>query len=158
MTARLGLAIDHDDRVGIVPANLVDGNEVDVEKLDHGPVFGPAYQAVGRSLDEPADVRECLTLDDLGRFARVTNSILVDREVIGYAVALADATRNPRDYGMDDLDPYIAYGASPQGSLSVHPLAEISGIEEHTIRRESRPPRCNGGGAMSRILLLRRRV
>src|SRR5437763_3344607 len=52
------------------------------------PSPGEEAAVVGRSLDEPADVRECLTLDDLGRFARVTNSILVDRGGIGYAVAL----------------------------------------------------------------------
>jgi MoxR-like ATPase len=39
--------------------------------------------------------------------------------VIGYAVALADATRNPADYGLDDLVPYIAYGASPRGPIGL---------------------------------------
>src|SRR5438067_7620895 len=52
------------------------------------PSTGEEAAVVGRSLDEPADVRECLTLDDLERFARATQSVLVDREVIGYAVAL----------------------------------------------------------------------
>jgi MoxR-like ATPase len=34
-------------------------------------------------------------------------------------VALATATREPRAHGLDDLAPYIAYGASPRGPISV---------------------------------------
>src|SRR5690348_655702 len=79
------------------------------------PNPGEEAAVVGRSLEDPADVRECLTLDDLERFARATQSILVDREVIGYAVALADATRDPERYGLQKIAGYIEYGASPRG-------------------------------------------
>ena len=48
-------------------------------------------------------MRERLTLEDLERFAQAAQSVLVDRDVIGYAVALADATRNPERYGLDDI-------------------------------------------------------
>ena len=48
-------------------------------------------------------VRERLTLDDLVRYAAAVGSILVEREVIGYAVALADATRNPAKYGLHEF-------------------------------------------------------
>jgi MoxR-like ATPase len=83
------------------------------------PNPGEEAAVVGRSLDDPADVRECLTLDDLERFARATNSILVDREVIGYAVALADATRAPERYGLQKIAGYIEYGASPRGPIGL---------------------------------------
>jgi len=39
--------------------------------------------------------------------------------VIAYAVAIADATRNPREYGLDELDAYIDYGASPRGPIGL---------------------------------------
>jgi MoxR-like ATPase len=39
--------------------------------------------------------------------------------VIAYAVQLADATRNPRDYALDDLETLVDYGASPRGPISV---------------------------------------
>ena len=45
--------------------------------------------------------------------------MLVDRDVIGYAVALADATRNPKDYKLDDIAPFIEYGASPRGPIGL---------------------------------------
>jgi MoxR-like ATPase len=83
------------------------------------PTPGEEAAVVGRSLDAQADVRECLTLEDLERFARATHSVLVDREVIGYAVALADATRDPARYGLNKLENYIEYGASPRGPIGL---------------------------------------
>ncbi len=83
------------------------------------PSTGEEAAVVGRSLDEPAKVRECLSLDDLERFARSTQTVLVDREVIGYAVALADATRTPSRYGLDKIAGYIEYGASPRGPIGL---------------------------------------
>src|SRR5262249_49279096 len=66
-----------------------------------------------------ADVRECLTLEDLGRFANATRTVLVDREVIGYAVTLANATREPGRYGLERLEGYIEYGANPRGPIGL---------------------------------------
>ncbi|MEA2482683.1 MAG: MoxR-like ATPase, partial [Thermoleophilaceae bacterium] len=63
------------------------------------PTFGEEAAVVGRQLAAQAEVRERLSIEDLERFTRATEAILVDREVIGYAVALADATRNPSSYG-----------------------------------------------------------
>src|SRR5256884_708854 len=54
------------------------------------PSVGEEAAVVGRSLGDPADVRETLSLDDLRRYGAVAQTILVDRDVIGYAVALAD--------------------------------------------------------------------
>jgi MoxR-like ATPase len=45
--------------------------------------------------------------------------VLVDRDVIGYAVALADATRNPASYGLQEIEGYIEYGASPRGPIGL---------------------------------------
>src|SRR2546423_9813052 len=59
------------------------------------PSMGEEAAVVGRSLGDEPEVRERLTLEDLERYRRVSAAVLVDRDVIGYAVALADATRNP---------------------------------------------------------------
>jgi MoxR-like ATPase len=83
------------------------------------PSAGEEAAVVGRSLEDPADVRERLSLEDLSRFARATQSVFVDRRVISYAVSLADATRNPADYSLDELAPLIAYGASPRGPIGL---------------------------------------
>jgi MoxR-like ATPase len=83
------------------------------------PSFGEEAAVVGRSLVEPAQVRERLSLADLERFAEATGAVGVDREVVGYAVALADATRSPAAYGLADLEGYIEYGASPRGPIGL---------------------------------------
>ena len=83
------------------------------------PSIGEEAGVVGRSLDQFPEVRERLSLETLTRYSAATQSVFVDRRVIGYAVALADATRNPGDYGLDDLTPYIAYGASPRGPIGL---------------------------------------
>jgi MoxR-like ATPase len=83
------------------------------------PTFGEEAAVVGRSLAEPAEIRELLSLQDLERYAATSRGVLVDRDVISYAVQLADATRNPERYGLPDLGTLVEYGASPRGPISV---------------------------------------
>jgi MoxR-like ATPase len=83
------------------------------------PSFGEEAAVVGRSLGDEAVVRERLTLEHLERFSQACKAVLVDRDVIGYAVSLADATRNPHEYGLDDIAPYVEYGASPRGPIGM---------------------------------------
>src|SRR5579863_1936558 len=50
---------------------------------------------VGRSLVAPVNVRECVTLAELERHGRAVETVVADRQIIAYAVTLADATRHP---------------------------------------------------------------
>jgi MoxR-like ATPase len=36
-----------------------------------------------------------------------------------YAVRLVGATRRPSEYGLDDMAPYISFGASPRASINL---------------------------------------
>src|SRR6476469_3579241 len=83
------------------------------------PSPGEEAAVVGRSIRESVDVAQCLTLEDLQRFAAATQTVLVDRDVIGYAVALADATRRPAGYGLSEMAGLIEYGASPRGPIGL---------------------------------------
>jgi MoxR-like ATPase len=83
------------------------------------PTFGEEAAVVGRALGAAAEVRERLSIEQLERFSRATDAVLVDRDVIGYAVALADATRNPAQYGLQEIAGYIEYGASPRGPIGL---------------------------------------
>jgi MoxR-like ATPase len=89
------------------------------------PSRGEEAAVVGRSLLEPADVRECLALDRIDRYAAVARTVFVDREVIGYTVALADATRKPAEYGLPELEQMIEYGASPRGPIGLVQAARV---------------------------------
>ncbi len=83
------------------------------------PSVGEEAAVVGRSLGDPVAVRERLPLEDLRRHARATHSVIVDRETIGYAVALADATRHPAQHGLGELAGLIEFGASPRGPIGL---------------------------------------
>jgi MoxR-like ATPase len=74
---------------------------------------------VQRQLEAPPELRETLSLDDLRDLQREVFEIYVDPALISYSVTLADATRNPAAHGLDELAPYIAYGASPRGPISI---------------------------------------
>jgi MoxR-like ATPase len=82
------------------------------------PTPGEEAAVVGRSLHPPAAVRECLSLTGLQRHSRAAMTVVADREIIGYAVALADATRRPAAYGLD-VAPLIDFGASPRGPIGL---------------------------------------
>jgi MoxR-like ATPase len=89
------------------------------------PDAGEEAAVVGRSLREPADVRERLALGDLQRYAVAADSVLVGREIIGYAVELADATRHPAAHGLKDMVPLIEFGASPRGPIGLVQAARV---------------------------------
>jgi MoxR-like ATPase len=89
------------------------------------PSAGEEAAVVGRSLRAPAAVQERLALDDLRRYARAAETVLVERETIGYAVALADATRRPAEYSLKDIAPLIEFGASPRGPIGLVQAARV---------------------------------
>ena len=83
------------------------------------PSTGEEAAVVGRSLAGQPTVRTALSLEDLSRHAAAVASVSADREAIGYAVALADATRRPREHGLGDIAPMIEFGASPRGPIGL---------------------------------------
>jgi MoxR-like ATPase len=83
------------------------------------PTPGEEAAVVGRSLTAAADVRQRLELPDLDRYAAHAAQTMVDRDIIAYAVALADATRHPAAHGMGDLAGMVEFGASPRGPIGL---------------------------------------
>jgi MoxR-like ATPase len=89
------------------------------------PTAGEEAAVVGRSLVPAVAVREVLSLDSLRRYRQAVPTILVDRDMIGYAVALADATRHPEQYGLRELVPMLEFGASPRGPIGLVQAARV---------------------------------
>jgi MoxR-like ATPase len=83
------------------------------------PTTGEEAAIVGRSIGEPPRVEERLSLEDLLEYREEVTRVFVDRTVIAYAVELADATRRPERYGVDDLSRMVDYGASPRGPIGL---------------------------------------
>jgi MoxR-like ATPase len=83
------------------------------------PAGAEEVEIVRRSLAEPASLRSVLTIEELLELRRASAGAYIDREVIDYAVALILATRDPVSAGLPDLAPWIAFGASPRGSIGL---------------------------------------
>jgi MoxR-like ATPase len=96
---------------------------------------------VERLLEAPIEVAERLTGDDLLAFRQVVADVFVDADAIRYAVRLADATRRPAQYGLDELERYVEYGASPRGPIglvqSARALALLRG-RRHAVAADVR--------------------
>lgn len=50
---------------------------------------------------------------------KIVEEIYVDEKIERYIVDIVFATRTPKEYGLDDLDAYISFGASPRASISL---------------------------------------
>ena len=74
---------------------------------------------VERSLRPAPEVLPILTADSLAELQQMTTDVYVDRAIIDYAVALTTATRQPETVGLSKVKPFIAYGASPRGSINL---------------------------------------
>ncbi|MGZ4399838.1 MAG: AAA family ATPase [Gaiellaceae bacterium] len=74
---------------------------------------------VQRQLGGPPELRQMLSLADLEALQRATLAVYVDPALIGYAVALATATRDPAGHGLPEMAGLIAFGASPRGPISL---------------------------------------
>jgi MoxR-like ATPase len=83
------------------------------------PTPGDEAAVVDRSLSAPPELELRLDASQLLGFRQAVEEIFVDREVVDYAVALADATRRPARYGLGELEELISYGASPRGPIGL---------------------------------------
>jgi MoxR-like ATPase len=72
---------------------------------------------VERSLRDPAEIRPVLTAAGLAALQAAAPTVYVDPALVAYGVAIVAATREPERVGLAHLKPYIAYGASPRGSI-----------------------------------------
>jgi MoxR-like ATPase len=74
---------------------------------------------VQRSLVPPPELRQALTLDDLRGLQQTVGQVYVDPAIVGYAVTLAEASRQPAAHGLPELARFISFGASPRGPISL---------------------------------------
>ncbi|HLM49866.1 MAG TPA: MoxR family ATPase [Solirubrobacteraceae bacterium] len=74
---------------------------------------------VDRSLRGVQQIEPRLTPEELAAYQQSVHQIYVDGEVSSYAVALAMATRQPARWGLDRLERFIEFGASPRGSINL---------------------------------------
>jgi MoxR-like ATPase len=83
------------------------------------PEHDEELTVVQRSLTAAPDLRRVLELERLRDLQNEAANIYVDPGIVSYTVQLATATREPGKYGLEEMVPYISYGASPRGPISL---------------------------------------
>jgi MoxR-like ATPase len=83
------------------------------------PEHDEELTVVQRQLVAPPELRQVLSLEDLRALQRTVFDVYVDPALVSYAVAIATATREPARFGLPELAPFIAFGASPRGPISL---------------------------------------
>ncbi len=64
-------------------------------------------------------VSPILKVEDIIEARKVVKEVYIDEKIEKYIVDLVFATRNPEEYGLQDLSGMIAFGASPRASINM---------------------------------------
>ena len=64
-------------------------------------------------------IQAVLNENDLELIKQAIKDVHVDGEVESYMIELVNATRNPAEYGLEDIVDYIQFGASPRVSIDI---------------------------------------
>jgi MoxR-like ATPase len=83
------------------------------------PTHDHELTVVSRSLEPTPTLEQALELDELKELQGRVQKVYVDPALISWVVDLATATRKPVASGVPGIAPYVAYGASPRGPISV---------------------------------------
>ena len=83
------------------------------------PAHDHELTVVARSLEPPPMLEQVLSLDELKALQAKVTQVYVDPALISWVVDIATATRKPAEHGVPSVAPYVAYGASPRGPISV---------------------------------------
>ena len=83
------------------------------------PSHDEELTVVSRSLLPVPVLNQVLGLDDLNALQARVSEVYVDPALISWVVSIANATRRPAEHGVGGVAPYISFGASPRGPISV---------------------------------------
>jgi MoxR-like ATPase len=83
------------------------------------PSYREEIEIVQRMGVNPPMAEQVLSPGDLARLQVAVDDVYVDPGVVDYAVSLVLATRAPREFGLPEVEPYVAFGASPRASLGL---------------------------------------
>lgn len=64
-------------------------------------------------------IKPVVTPEDILKARKLVPEIYVDEKIDRYILDIVFATRNPKDYGLDNLADLISYGASPRATINL---------------------------------------
>ncbi len=69
------------------------------------------------------EIQQVATIDDLNKIREEALQVHMDEEIEAYIIELVAATRDPKAYGLEALEAYIEFGASPRASIDMYKAA-----------------------------------
>jgi MoxR-like ATPase len=75
-------------------------------------------------------VNQVASKDDLKALQDEYKKIHVDSEIQKYMLEIVFATRNPKEYGLEELQEYIEFGASPRASIDLYKASSAHALIE----------------------------
>jgi MoxR-like ATPase len=88
---------------------VVDYNTKDEELEIARRISSGAFEKISAVIDA----------SELEELKEAIKSVHIDEEVEKYIIELVSATRNPKEYGLEELQDYIQFGASPRVSIDM---------------------------------------
>ncbi len=79
-----------------------------------------ARRAANNSFGE---IQQVATIEDLNKIREEALQVHMDEEIEAYIIELVAATRDPKAYGLEELEAYIEFGASPRASIDMYKAA-----------------------------------
>jgi MoxR-like ATPase len=83
------------------------------------PSYEEENEIARRMGTTPPEPKPVLTLAQLSELQQIVDNIFVHHAVRDYAVRLVMATRDPKTWGIGELEPHISLGASPRATLGL---------------------------------------
>ncbi|KPK89378.1 ATPase [bacterium SM23_31] len=77
------------------------------------------------------EVKPVITPQEIVKARSVVREVYIDEKIDRYIVDIVFATRNPVEYGFDDLKDLIQYGASPRASIYLRLAAKAHAFLRH---------------------------
>ena len=68
-------------------------------------------------------IEQVATIEDLNKIREEALAVHMDEEVEKYIIELVSATRDPKAYGLEELESYIEFGASPRASIDMYKVS-----------------------------------
>jgi MoxR-like ATPase len=69
------------------------------------------------------EISQVATREDLETIRKEALEVHMDEEIEKYIIELVAATRDPKAYGLEELESYIEFGASPRASIDMYKAA-----------------------------------
>jgi len=91
--------------------------------------FDEEFEIVKRVAEETfGTIHKVIDKTQLTTLKEQTKAVHIDDALLKYILHIVFATRNPKKYGIEGVDEYIEYGASPRASINLYKAAKAMAL------------------------------